>query len=285
MTRAEGRHKPAAAGAAVLDWQSMADGRRLVRRSWPLPGARHAVLIVHGLGEHSGRYAALAAWFGQRGYDVRSYDQRGHGKTPGRRGALPRPLALLEDLAEVYAAYAADRAEAPLLLGHSMGGLVALRAVLDGRIRPGRLILSSPALRTWQPRWQQAMVARLARWLPRLPLRNGLPMEALSHDESVVVAYHDDPLRHGWVTPRLGDFVMRTGATCIADAARLNLPTLLLAAGADRLVDPSGSRDFAQAAAGTPLTYHPFEPLYHELFNEGEPARSEVLSVLARWLG
>ncbi|MET0331600.1 MAG: lysophospholipase [Dyella sp.] len=281
---AEGGYKPSAEAAPVLDWQTMADGRPLARRSWPRPGARHAVLIVHGLGEHSGRYGPLAAWFGRHGYDVRSYDQRGHGKTPGRRGALPRPQALLEDLAEIYAAYAADRAEAPLLLGHSMGGLVALRAVLDGRVRPTRLILSSPALRTWQPRWQQALVARLARWLPRLPLRTGLPLEALSHEESVVMAHHDDPLRHGWITPRLGDFIMRTGATCIADAARLNLPTLLLVSGADRLVDPAGSRDFALAAAGTPLRYHAFEPLYHELFNEAEPARSEVLSVLAHWL-
>lgn len=271
------------AGHALVP-QTMADGTALHRCDWPLADGGDAVLIVHGLGEHSGRYAALAAWLNRQGYAVRAYDQRGHGHSPGRRGALPRSEALLQDLAAVYADYANDLGHAPVLLGHSMGGLVAARCVLDGRIQASRLVLSSPALRTWEPAWRRALAAGLSRLLPSLPLPNGLPMEGLSHDPAVIDAYREDPLRHGWITPRMADFIFRAGAACIADAAKLNLSTLLLIAGADRLVNPSGSRDFAAGASPKLLESQLFPTLRHELFNENEPGRSEVLATLGAWL-
>jgi alpha-beta hydrolase superfamily lysophospholipase len=268
-----------------LDWLTLADGRRWCLHDWPLAGAHAGVLIVHGLGEHAGRYGALAAWFNARGYAVRGYDQRGHGRSPGQRGALSSPLELLEDLAQVYERYAATLEVPPLLLGHSMGGLVALRAVLDGYVAPRVLVLSSPALRSWTPAWERALARRLAPVLPNLPLRSGLPFEALSHEAAVVAAYRHDPLRSGWITPRLARFIFESGPHCIAKAAQLAVPTLLLAAGADRLVDADGSRAFAAAARTTGvLTVRVFDGLCHELFNEAEPARGEVLSQLARWL-
>ncbi|WP_291191432.1 alpha/beta hydrolase [Frateuria sp.] len=273
----------------VLGRQTLADGRWLCVHDWPAPragsDARAGVLIVHGLGEHAGRYGALAAWFNARGHAVRGYDQRGHGRSPGQRGALVRPLEPLEDLAEVYARFARELGTAPVLLGHSMGGLVALRAVLDGYVMPKLLLLSSPALRTWAPAWAQELAGRLSRWLPNLPLRSRLPFEALSHDAAVIAAYRHDPLRSGWITPRLAHFIFDGGRHCIAQAPRLHVPTLLLAAGADRLVDPRGSLAFAAAAEATGrLTAQVFDALFHELFNEAEPARSEVLARLAQWL-
>jgi len=274
---------PDSTGKPVL---TMSDGQRLFLRDWPRTQARGAVLIVHGLGEHSGRYQRLALWFHQRGYAVRSYDQRGHGQTPGQRGALRRDDDLLEDLAMVYLDYASGQATAPLLLGHSMGGLIAARAVLDGRIKPPALVLSSPALRSREPAWRRRLAHGLARVAPRLPLRNGLKTGMLSHDAKVVATYRDDPLCTGWVTPRLADFIFRAGASSIADASRLRVPTLLLVAGSDLLVDPAGSRDFSQAAASTrQLTTRFFATLYHELFNETEPGRSQVLMQLSDWLG
>ena len=119
-----------------------------------------------------------------------------------------------------------------------------------------------------------------------LPLRNGLDFDKLSHEAAVVAAYRRDPLRHGWITPRLADFIFREGAACIADAASLEVPTLLLVAEGDELVDPAGSRAFARAAAPTgQLTTRFFAALYHELFNETEPGRSQVLMQLGDWLG
>ena len=266
-------------------WLTMADGQQLFLRDWSGRATHNAVLIVHGLGEHSGRYDALAKWFVSHGYAVRSYDQRGHGRTPGRRGALRHSDDLLRDLTAVYENYAIHSGRHPLLLGHSMGGLVALRAVLDGRVEPSGLVLSSPALRSFEPLWLRRLAAVLARVLPNLPLRNGLPVDALSHDTKVVEEYRTDPLRTGWITPRLADFIFRAGASSITDAWRLRVPTLLLAAGSDRLVDPSGSRDFANGAWAThQLTSRFFDTLFHELFNETETGRHQVLAQLAEWL-
>lgn len=267
------------------DEQRLPDGQVLVRRHWALPGAHRAVLLVHGLGEHSGRYRHVATWFNARGYDVMAYDQRGHGLTPGPRGALSREDDLLSDLAAVYADYAAQAPALPLLLGHSMGGLVAARAVLDGRVTPAALVLSSPAFRSHEAPWLQSLAAVLSRTLPNLPLRTGLALDHLSHDAAVIAAYRDDPLCSGRITPRMADFIFRAGPSCIADAARLPVPTLLLAAGADRLVDPAGSREFASAAWSSPhLTTRHFDTLYHELFNESEPGRSQVMKQLGDWL-
>lgn len=273
------------AGREALGWLNLADGRRLCVHDWPQANARAGVLIVHGLGEHAARYAALAAWFNAHGYAVRSYDQRGHGRSPGQRGALSRPLELLDDLAAVYAGFSAELGTSPVLLGHSMGGLVALRAVLDRRVAPPALVLSSPALRAWTPAWEQVLATRLARVLPNLPLRSGLSFEALSHDAAVVAAYRHDPLRSGWITPRLARFIFQSGRHCIEAAASLPVPTLLLVAGADRLVDPRGSRAFAAGArASGQLTMCVYDDLYHELFNETAAGRNQVLAQLEGWL-
>lgn len=264
---------------------TMADGLPLFVRDWPSARAHDAVLIVHGLGEHSGRYQRLATWFHMRGYAVRSYDQRGHGKTPGTRGGMSHPDDLLEDLATVYNEYADSLPRRPLLLGHSMGGLVAARCVLDRRIQPPAMVLSSPALRTWEPAWRQKLAAAVAKLLPNVPLPNGLPFDKLSHDPQVEPAYRADPLRHSWVTPRMAEFIFRAGDACVRDASKLKIPTLLLVAGADKLVNPAGSREFAEGSwAGKYLTTRYFDSLYHELFNEAEPSRSQVLKQLADWL-
>lgn len=269
----------------LLDDQAMADGQVLRRRSWPLADARRSVLLVHGLGEHSGRYLHVAAWFRARGFDVRSYDQRGHGQTPGPRGALRRGDDLLSDLAAVYTEYAKGKTQLPLLLGHSMGGLVAARAVLDGRITPGALLMTSPALRSWASPGLRKLAHVLSSLLPNLPLGNGLKTDDLSHDPSVVAAYRSDPLCFSKVTPRLADFIFRAGDACVADAPTLHVPTLLLVASADKLVDPAGSTDFASAAWATrQLTTRHFAGFYHELMNEAQPARTQVMKQMGDWL-
>jgi alpha-beta hydrolase superfamily lysophospholipase len=266
-------------------WLTMPDGQSLYLRDWPNPAAREAVLIVHGLGEHSGRYEQLAQWFLARGYAVRSYDQRGHGRTPGQRSALRHSDDLLRDLAVVYRDYATHFGQLPLLLGHSMGGAVTLRAVLDGRVEPPALVLSSPALRTYESPWMQRLATVLTRVLPNLPLRTGLTQDGLSHDPKVIEDYRNDPLCSGAITPRMADFLFRAGTSSVADAWRLKVPTLLLVAGSDKLVDPSGSRDFADGAWATKqVTSRFFDTLYHELFNETETGRHQVLAQLAEWL-
>ena len=256
---------------------------------WPLPAgspARATVLLVHGLGEHMGRYAALARDLNTWGYAVRAYDQYGHGASDGPRGGLPSATRLLDDLAQVVDQTRAGMAAGQplLLLGHSMGGLVAARFVaLQQRPLEG-LVLSSPALDPGLNPVQKLLVAVLPALLPNLRVGNGLDARLISHDPAVVAAYQSDPLVHGRIAARLARLIADDSAAVLAAAPGWVLPTLLLYAGADRLVNPAGSRAFAAAAPAQVLSSQCFEPLYHEIFNEAEPGRSQVLTALRAWL-
>ncbi len=260
------------------------DGLALFRRQWTRRDAGAAVLLVHGLGEHSGRYQALAEWFWHRGYAVQAYDQRGHGRSEGARGGLPRPDDLLRDLALVYAAFAETQPTPPLLLGHSMGGLVCVRAVLDQRVAVPGLILSAPALRSRVGPALQWLASVLGRLAPGLPMGQDLPRALLSHEPSVAPAVRADAHCHARITPALADFIFKAGAACRADAGQLAVPTLLLLAGDDHLVDTSGSLDFARAAPEGLLRTQLFASAYHELFNEIASIREPVLAALSDWL-
>jgi len=284
-----------------------ADGETLALTDWPLgtgapapapahppaTTARGTVLIVHGLGEHAGRYAPLANWLNGQGYAVRGYDLYGHGHSSGRRGHLARETQHLEHLAEVAAATraAAGGASPLIVLGHSLGGLIASSAVVRGLLRPDGLVLSSPALAVDMAAWQRAAVGWLPRIAPDLTLGNGLKPKYLSHDPAVVAAYEADPLVHDRICARLGAFVATEGERVVAAAARWSVRTLLLYAGDDRLVAPRGSDAFAAAAAGgsagssashAAVTAQRFAALYHEIFNERDSA--PVLKALAAWL-
>lgn len=256
---------------------------------WPVPAgspARATVLLVHGLGEHLGRYAALAQALNSWGYAVRAYDQYGHGASGGPRGGLPSATRLLDDLAQVVDQTRAGMTTGQplLLLGHSMGGLVAARFVALQRRPLEGLVLSSPALDPGLNPVQKLLVAVLPALLPNLRVGNGLDARLISHDPAVVAAYQSDPLVHDRIAARLARFIADDSAAVRAAASGWVLPTLLLYAGADRLVNPAGSRAFAAAAPPAVLSSQCFEPLYHEIFNEAEPGRSQVLAALRAWL-
>jgi alpha-beta hydrolase superfamily lysophospholipase len=272
-----------------MDSLTTADGLRLHLRHWPAPaGARGTVQIVHGLGEHIGRYAAVAATLNAAGWNVVGHDQRGHGRSEGARGALPRTDALLADLAAVMDAL---RAPGPwVLLGHSLGGLVAARFVAEAQARVPSpwsrtvdgLVLSSPALDPGLGAAQKLLLGLLGPLAPDLALGNGLKPEWVSRDPAVVRAYIDDPLVHDRVTPRMVRFIVDGGEFVRARATQWRVPTLLLWAGADRCVAPRGSAAFAAAAPASVLTAQAFPTLAHEIFNE--PERDAVLAHLTRWL-
>jgi alpha-beta hydrolase superfamily lysophospholipase len=270
---------------------STADGVALHRIDWPAPGmARGRVLVVHGLGEHSGRYAGVAAVLAAQGWDVSSYDQRGHGRSGGARGALPAPDSLLADLARAVDDLRPRTAGPLVLMGHSLGGLVAARfvaealgAVLAPWSRPvDALVLSSPALDAGMSAAQKALLAVLGPLAPDLALGNGLKSAWLSRDPAVVRAYDADPLVHDRVTPRLARFIVDAGRFVLDMAPHWRVPTLLLYAGADRCVAPAGSGAFAAAAPPGIVTAQVFPVLFHEILNE--PERDQVLQHLSRWL-
>lgn len=264
------------------------DGTNLVVVDWPLQRGpvRGVVLIVHGLGEHAWRYDHVAQRLNEWGFAVRGYDQYGHGESMGPRGALPHQDRLLSDLAEVVDESRARMHEGTplILLGHSMGGLVAARFAAAGTRPLQGLVLSSPAFDPGLNLFQKLLLAVLPRIAPDLRVGNGLDPSFISHDPAVVKAYKGDPLVHDRISARLALFIAQGGPQVIAAAPSWTLPTLLLYAGQDRLVNPAGSRAFAQSAPPGVVTAHCFEQLYHEIFNETAQQREAVFAELKRWL-
>jgi alpha-beta hydrolase superfamily lysophospholipase len=264
----------------------MRDGTTLVRRRWPAATLkeRGTIVLVHGIGEHGGRYAHVAARLTAEGWGVVAVDHRGHGESGGARGVLAANDDLLTDLAAVVDAERARARGAVLLLGHSMGGLIAARFVA-GAVRPRSvdgLILSSPALATRMSFVQRVLLAIGRRLFPDLAISNGLDPRYISHDLSEVAAYMADPLVHDRVAARLAAFIVDGGQYVHDRAATWRVPTLLLWAGDDHYVDPAGSEAFLAAAPPDVVTGQCFPALYHELFNETD--RDAVLDVVSRWL-
>jgi alpha-beta hydrolase superfamily lysophospholipase len=272
------------------------DGLPLHLREWACAegaeAAHGTVLIVHGLGEHIGRYERLAGALNAAGWHVAGYDQRGHGASGGPRGAIPQPDSLLVDLARVVDHVRERMPRGPLvLLGHSMGGAVASRFVAEAlaaapaawsRTGVDALVLSSPALQIGMNAGQKLLLALGGALAPGVAVGNGLAPEWISRDAAVVEAYQRDPLVHDRVTPRLVRFMLDAGESVRASAARWRVPTLLMWAGADRCVAPAGSASFAAAAPRALVASQSWPALYHEIFNE--PEREQVIARLTGWL-
>ena len=290
------------------------DGENLALYEWPLdawaeemgddaPPPRAVVLLVHGLGEHANRYAHVAQQLMGWGFAVRAYDQRGHGESGGARGVLPCESALLDDLAEVVddtrlrcmrlpnlvnTAESSPQQLPLILMGHSLGGLVVGRFVSLAMRPVEGLVMCSPALDAGLSRIQKSLLALAPGFARHHVFANGLDCRYISHDAQVVQAYQADTLVHDRMSVGLGRFIAAAGPATIAAAAHWQTPTLLMYAGDDRLVNPAGSRRFAQAAAESPqvvagtVTARCFEGLYHELLNELHPA--DVVDTLRVWL-
>jgi alpha-beta hydrolase superfamily lysophospholipase len=254
---------------------------------WALPARKPlgTVILVHGLGEHAGRYGEVAAHLHQWGFAVRAYDQQGHGQSEGPRGDMLRPGSLQADLCRVIddTRQRPDLADTPLiLLGHSMGGVVVARTLAE-RLRPiDAAVLSSPALGAF-PNWVQKMLlATLPRVLPHLRVDNGLEADFVSRDPDVVKAYKADALVHRRISAGLAAWILENGAKTLHDAAQWQVPTLLLYAGQDKLVNAQATADFASSAPQAVVQAQCFEAMYHEIFND--LYRAQVFTALKRWL-
>ncbi len=263
------------------------DGDRVVIQDWPLEPdmpLRGVVIVVHGLGEHAGRYERVAEHLNAWGFAVRGYDQCGHGESGGARGSLPTDTRLLDDLADIIDSTRARMSKGTplILLGHSMGGLVVGRFV-SLSLRPvDALIMSSPALDAGMNAFQKFLVSLLPKLSPNLRVGNGVRPQFISHDPAVVAAYKADPMVHDRISARLARFIADAGPQTLARAAHWKVPTLLMYAGDDRLLNPQGSRRFAAAAPKGVVTSVCFDDLYHEIFNELDAG--PVFAELKRWL-
>jgi alpha-beta hydrolase superfamily lysophospholipase len=263
---------------------SAADGTALHVTDYMLPmaEAKGSIVLMHGIGEHSGRYRHIAAFFNECGLSVRCYDHRGHGRSDGRRGDVINGDPMLQDAEIVIDDFARHFDRPPFLFGHSMGGLFAARFALSGKSPLRGLVLSSPALAVNLSGPQLALLKIMHAVAPSFGVPNGLPVPYLSHDPKVRAAYEADPLVHGKVSARLLRSMLDSIAYCHAHAAALAIPALLLVAGDDHLVDAAGSMRFFAALPPGLASMHVYEGFYHEVLNEPEAARP--FADLAAWL-
>ncbi len=283
------------AGFGDVEFWTAPDGARLALRR-ALPGGaggaggtggggrrRATVLLLHGFGDHSGRYPEVAAWLADRGLAVYALDQRGHGRSPGKRGHISRFAQFLSDVAALRRLAAAEDGGPQLLLGHSFGGFVVLRYLETGPEGLAGAIVSSPHLAAAMraPVWKRGLARALGELLPALPVATGLDLAHLSTDPAVGQAVRSDPLFHRVMTPRAHREVTAAQAATLAEGERIRVPVLFLLAGDDRIASRPVAERFARGLAGD-VTVRVYDGFYHELFNE--PHRARVFRDVETWL-
>jgi alpha-beta hydrolase superfamily lysophospholipase len=264
----------------------MADGTILRTVHWPEPDDPWATaLLVHGLGEHAGRYANVAEPLVAAGLDVHGYDQRGFGASAGRRAYVDHWSDFHDDLEARVTSLRAAHPDLPLVLyGHSMGGLVATGYVLSDRPRPlpDLLVLSSPALDDAYPAWQRSLVSGLNRLVPKMAMANGGLGDKLSHDPAIREAYLADPLNLQRSTVRLGHegFVEQALVHAAVEAIdAMPMPTYVFHGAEDAIVPVAAS---AAIGGKRNVTRHVHDGLRHETHHEAE--HQSVMAEVVAWL-
>jgi len=271
---------PSGAMPSLIGHAVTADGTELLTRHWPAADPWAAMLIVHGLGEQSGRYEHVGKHFAAAGIDTHAYDQRGNGGSGGRRGDIDRWSHYHDDLEERLAAVRAAADGRPVVLyAHSMGGLVAAGYLLADRPRPDLTVLTAPGLDSTLAGWKKRLAPVLARLVPTLSVPNGVPSDTLSRDPEVGWRAKADPLNGKASTARFGAEALAEQARVRAGARRIGGPTLILHGLDDGLVPPSASEVFEGAPGVERRTY---AGLRHELHNE--PEGPAVLDDVVAWL-
>jgi acylglycerol lipase len=265
----------AASGAPGIYWQSWRpDGR-----------ARASLVIAHGAAEHGGRYAPLAERLVAEDVAVYAVDHRGHGRSDGHRSLIDRWVRAISDVGRMIdMAAGEDGGRRPYLLGHSMGGCLALDYALTDQDRLAGLILSGPLVELDTPGPLLALSRVLSAVVPRLGVY-GVAASAVSRDPEQVRRYEEDPLNYRGRLPvrTVAEFAGAI-ATFPARVADLDVPLLIMQGGADTIVPPSGARALARRAGSVDKTYIEYDGLLHEIFNEAEPDRSAVIGDLLGWL-
>jgi alpha-beta hydrolase superfamily lysophospholipase len=252
-------------------------------RCWEPKDVKAVVCLVHGLGEHSGRYAHVAKFLNDAGYAVMAFDMCGHGKSGGIVGHATSYEAMMEHISRLRGEATVHYPEIPIFLyGHSMGGNLVINYTLYRKPRVYGVVATGPAFKTAVelPSWKIAMGKALYNVIPFLPMPSELDENKLSRDPEVVRAYVEDPLVHGRVSVRLGIDILHTGQWVMKHARELIAPLLIMHGEKDEITSCDASREFAEKAKHV-CTLKIWKNLYHEIHNE--PEKHDVLSFLLNW--
>jgi len=268
-----------------FSWRSGSDQLKLFGQVWQPIDTPHAVIaLVHGMGEHSGRYAKFAEFFTSRGIAVMAFDQRGHGKSEGAKAHITHYNQLLDGVVELVERARLQFKEKPIFLyGHSMGGNVVLNYALKNPVAVKGIIVTGPWIKlAFEPPPLKMKLAKLMRNLyPGFTQSSQLNTSHLSRDPAIVAAYNKDKLVHDRISASCFMSLLNAGYYVLQHANVLKIPTLIMHGGADKITSHQASIDFAKAS---PMVSELkiWENLYHEIHNE--PERIEVLEFIYEWI-
>lgn len=267
-----------------FSWKTLDGLQMYAKERMPDSEPKASVVLIHGLGEHIGRYKHVAAAFTNKGYLVRGFDLRGHGKSEGTRGHADSYDQLAHDIDQfIHDVMNAHPGLPVFLYGHSLGGALVLyygethQGILQG------IIATSPGLAPTNPLPAVKMTAAkvFSKIAPKLQMKNDLDLTGLARDPQVAETYKADPLVHPLISARLGFELITNGLYILDHADQIAVPLLLLQGTADRLVNPPMTAEFAKHVPTNLITYQSFPGYYHELHNE--PEKDRVIQIMIDW--
>ncbi len=261
------------------------DGTRMHAVRWqPSAEPIMVVCLIHGLGEHSGRYETMAEYYALYGIEVVSFDLRGHGKSGGQRGHSDDFSQIIKDIDRFLNQASKIETSKPLFIyGHSFGGTLAIKYALSHPGEYSGVILSAPMFKPAfePPRWK----VTLGRWLqsiwPTLSLSNEVDVNALTRDKALLAHFNNDPLNHDRISAKLGTQLLAEGERLLAEASVVDFPLLMMHGDADELTCHKASTLFSEQA-GQQCTLKIWDDFYHELHNE--PEKEDVFDYCIKWM-
>ena len=261
------------------------DGLELFGQSWqPEKPPKAVVCLVHGLGEHIGRYAHVADRLTKAGYIILAFDLRGHGKSPGPRGHSPSYEAFMWDISTLLEISNKKFPQLPsFLYGHSLGGNLVLNYVLRRQSHLKGVIATAPWLcLAFKPSAFKIALGKMINYFwPSFSQKNGLDTKALSRNLEAVRFYESDPLVHDHISALMFISTHQAGQWALKHASEFSLPLLLMHGGADKIISVEAGREFAGKIKEN-CTLKIWDGLYHEIHNE--PEKEEVFKFLINWL-
>ena len=261
------------------------DELQLFGQSWQPEGQPRAVVcLVHGMGEHSGRYAQVADALTQAGYVLFTFDIRGHGKSSGPRGHTPSYEALMKDISSLLEVTNQQFPQLSFFLyGHSLGGNLVLNYILRRQPQFKGVIVTAPWLRlAFEPPAFKIILGKITNQLfPAFSQKNGLDTKVLSHDAEVVHDYENNPLVHDHISARMFIGIYQSGKWALEHASEFSLPLLLMHGGDDKIISVEASREFADKINEN-CTFKIWDGFYHEIHNE--PEKEKVFKFMVDWL-
>lgn len=263
------------------------DGTTLHYEHWSPPNFKASILFVHGIGDHCGRYGPFVDYFTKKGYQVCLYDQRGHGKSEGKRAHIEKFEIFYDDLSEyfLFSREATPGGIPWFLVGHSMGGQIVINFLAHYPTLFKAACASSPNIEVafTMPKWQEKLGKIALPVWPTMKLKGLVDATLLSHDPKVVEAFVKDPLVSPYATIGIGNEILSNLETIFALAPKIQTPLLLLHGSGDRYCSPEGTKRFFKELVLAQKELKIYEGFYHELFNE--IGKKEVFQDIDRWFG